>query len=164
MSHNFTHYWKNSTWFRSQEWHAEDDLLTYVAGNMFTKRGLMVGDNLYVVTVLSGQLYVCGKMMVGKICNLQDAAKTLGRQAEDLWQASEYVIAAEATTMRFDLAVPLTVAAGLRCVNKKRSVPLDFVLPGQLDQQTLRGVRELEPSSALELDSLLSPMRRVILT
>ena len=88
----------------------------------------------------------------------------LGRDADDLWEASEYVIASEATPMRFDLAVPLTLTAGLRFVNKKRSVPLDFVIPGQLDQQTLRGVRELEPSSALELDSLLSPMRRVILT
>jgi len=41
----------------------------------------------------------------------------------------------------------------------ERSTPLEFVLQGQLDRQTLRGVRELEPNSALELDWLLPEMQ-----
>ena len=161
MSRYFTHYWKNSTWYRSQEWHADGDLLTYVAGNLFTKRGVEIGDTVYVVTVLSGNLYLCGKLIIGKICNAHEAARLLGRKAEELWDASEHVVASEATPMRFDLAVPLTVTAGLRFMNRERSRSLEFVVPGQLDQQTLRTVRELEPSSALSLDAVLPPMKRI---
>ncbi len=63
--------------------------------------------------------------------------------------------------MRFDLAVPLMVTAGLRFVTGNKSKPLKFAAPGFLDQQTLRGVRQLEQSSALELDELLPEMQSV---
>src|SRR6266498_1960099 len=137
MSRNFTHYWQNSTWYRSQEWHAEGDLLNYTSGNLFTKRGVEIGDTVYVVTVLSGQLYLCGKLIVGRICNAHQAAKFLDREAEGLWKASEHIVALAATPMRFDVEVPLALTAGLRFMTTKSSRPLKFAVLGQLDQQTL---------------------------
>lgn len=161
MSRYFTHYWQNSTWFHNQDVNAGGDLLDHIAGNLFTKRGVGVGDVIYVVTVLSGNLYLCGKMVAAKICDAHQAARYLGCQAEDLWEASEHIVAAEATPRRFDLAVPLTVTAGLRFIGGKNPKSLKFATPGFLDQQTLRGVRELVPNSALELDEFLPPMQRV---
>jgi len=161
MSRYFTHYWQNSTWFRSKEWHADGDLLEYVGGNLFTKRGVGIGDTIYVVTVLRGKLYLCGKLTVRRICDANEAAKELGREADDLWDASEHVVALQATPMRFDRPVRLKITAGLRFVNRNGSKTLYFVEPGKLDQQTLRGVRELEPSSALDLDALLEPMDKI---
>ena len=161
MSRSFTHHWKNSTWFHNQNISADDDLLRHIAGNMFTKRGVDVGDAIYVVTVLSGNLYLCGKMIAGKICDAYEAAKYLGSQPEDLWEASEHIVASEATPMQFDLDVPLVVTTSLRFVGRRSFRSLKFSAPGQLDKQTLRGVRELESSSALELDDLLPPMQHV---
>ncbi len=161
MSRYFTHYWQNSTWQNSQESGAEGDLLSHTAGNLFAKRGVEVGDTVYVITVKGGTLYLCGKMISGKIVDAHKAAKYFGLHAEDLWEASDHIVASAATPKRFDLSVPLTVTAGLRFVSGKKSTILKFVARGQLDQQTLRGVRELEPSSALELDALLQPMEPV---
>ncbi len=56
MSRYFTHYWQNSTWFSNQDNAADGDLLNHIAGNLFTKRGVEIGDVTYVVTVLSGNL------------------------------------------------------------------------------------------------------------
>jgi tRNA(Arg) A34 adenosine deaminase TadA len=72
MCRSFTHYWKNSTWVQHQE-SADGDTLEHTAGNMFIKRGVRVGDRIYVVTVLSGKLYLCGKMAVAKICDSYEA-------------------------------------------------------------------------------------------
>ena len=165
MSRYFTHYWQNSTWEMNEEVSGDDELLDHIAGNLFTLRGVSVGDTIYVVTNLSGDLYLCGKMVAGKICDQRTAAKFVGREPEDLWEASEHILAREATPMDFGLKVPLEITARLRFASGKRSLPLKFIEPGgRLDQQTLRGVRELEHSSALELDALLPPLQPVKLS
>ena len=164
MSRYFTHYWRNSTWAFHEEIAVDGELLEHIAGNLFTLRDVSVGDTIYVVTNLSGNLYLCGKMIAGKICDQHTAAKLVGRKPEDLWEASEHVIAREATPMNFDLRVPLEITTRLRLASGKRSMPLKFVEPGRLDQQTLRGVRELEHSSDLELDTLLLSLEPVKLT
>jgi len=158
MSRYFTHYWQNSTWRNAQE-RGNGQSLKHIAGNLFKKRGVAVGDVLYVVTVLSGTLFLCGKLRVGKICDVYQAAKDLDCEPQDLWEASEHIVASDATPMRFDQSIPLTVTANLRFVQPKGFAGLKFVVPGYLDQQTMRGVRQLEPSSAAELDSILPAMQ-----
>jgi hypothetical protein len=69
------------------------------------------------------------------------------------------IVAAEATPKHFDLEVPLEVTEKLTFISDG-SPRLKFRSPGYLDRQTLRGVRELEPRSAGELDELLSYSRR----
>jgi hypothetical protein len=128
MSRYFTHYWQNSTW-RDLQARGDGESLKHIAGNLFKKRGVDVGDVVYVVTVLRGTLFLCGKLGVGKICDVYQAAKDL------------------------------TVTANLRFVQPKGFAGLKFVLPGYLNQQTMRGVRQLEPSSAAELDSILPAMQ-----
>lgn len=139
--------------------HADGQPLEHIAGNLFKKRGVEVGDIVYVVTVLSGNLFLCGKLKVGKICDVREAARDLNCEPRDLWEASEHIVASEATSMCFDRSVPLPITTNLRFAQKKGFNTLKFVEPGQLDQQTIRVVRQLEPTSAAELDSILPAMK-----
>jgi hypothetical protein len=121
---------------------------------------------VYVVTVLKGKLYLLAKLKVAKVCDWGEAASDLGHT--NLWRGedehrrkSDHLIASEATPMDFDRVVPLEVTQRLRFESGSGSQPLQFQAPGCLDQQTLRGVRELTPQSALELDQLLPPLEPI---
>lgn len=149
----FTHYWSNETWNTAPN--LEGQLLAYVAGNMFSKRGVHAGDTIYVVTVIKGQLYLCGKMEVGRFCSRTEAAQALNYAPEDMWEAREYLVAVQATPMHFDRAIPAEVVRSLEFISDA-SKPV-FSGLDHLDQQTMRGVREISPKSAAEFDLLLPP-------
>jgi hypothetical protein len=155
MPRFFTHYWLNQTWEQNRKCTPDGELLNHIAGNLFQERGIQTGDIVYVVSVIKGLLYVCGKLIVEKICGTDEAADILGY---DLWSAKEHIIAAAATPMNFNLKVPLKLTRQLIFVSGKVNKPLKFKAPNYLDQQTLRGVRELTAESAVELDSLLPPL------
>jgi hypothetical protein len=162
MPRFFTHYWRNQTW----EWNREDasdgKLLDHTAGNLFYERGIRPGDIVYIVSVIKGSLYVCGKLVVGKISeDINEAATILGCESEKLWPADEHIIAAAATPMNFHLKVPLRVTRRLRFISGKGSRPLKFKAPNYLDEQTLRNVRELDRESAVELNALLPPLKEI---
>lgn len=153
MPRYFTHYWKNSTWENSRRMSAPEEMLGHVADNQFVERGVEPGDFIYAVTVMDGELYLLARLELGKICDFDEAASILG--TEDLWEASDHVIASASTPQHFDLAVPLGMSERLEFVSGNTTKLLKFVSPGQLDRQTLRGVRELTSGSAAELDWLL---------
>ncbi|MDP9475371.1 MAG: HNH endonuclease [Actinomycetota bacterium] len=156
MPRYFTHYWRNGTWEREWElWKTSPDdyPLNHAADNRFAERGVGPGDYVYPVTVVEGELYLLGRMRVDKVCSEEEAAKKLGTR--DLWEAGDHVVSTEYTPKRFDLGVPPEVAARLRFVTDGTEQGLKFASPGHLDRQTLRGVRELDPASAEELDQLL---------
>ncbi len=158
MPRFFTHYWLNRTWERNRNRASDGDLLDHTAGNLFQERGIRVGDIVYVVSVIKGSLYVCGKLVVGKICDFDEAADILDLEP---WPADEHIISAAATSMSFDLRVPLKLTRQLRFISGKGDKPLKFKARNYLDEQTLRGVRELDPESAVELDALLPPLKEV---
>lgn len=158
MPHFFTHYWLNRTWERNRKRASDGELLDHTAGNLFQERGIRAGDIVYVVSVIKGSLYVCGKLMVEKICGTDEAAAILGYEP---WPAEEHIIAAAATPMNFNLRVPLKLTRQLIFISGKDNKPLKFKAPNYLDEQTLRGVRELAPESALELDGLLPPLEEI---
>ena len=96
--------------------------------------------------------------MVEKICATNEAAAILGYKP---WPAKEHIIAAAATPMNFNLKVPLKLTRQLIFISGKHSKLLKFKAPNYLDEQTLRGVRELDPASAAELDALLPPLKEI---
>jgi hypothetical protein len=154
----FTHYWLNETWERNREYAAEGELLNHTGGNLFLKRGIGRGDIVYVVSVIKGALYLCGKLMVEKICDFDEAAAILGH---DPWDAKEHIMAGAATPMNFHRRLPLKLTRQLKLISGRASKSLNFKAPGYLDEQTLRGVRELDPESAADLDGLLPPFEEV---
>lgn len=134
--------------------------MNHIAGNLFQERGVEIGDVIYVVTVIKGTLYVCGKLIVGQLCGVGEAADTLGCDPTDLWEADEHIIAIAATPMNFNLRIPTSLTNQLKFISGSGTKPLVFKTHNYLDQQTLRGVRELEPASAAKLDELLPPMKK----
>ena len=158
MSRFFTHYWLNRTWEWNRKRASKGELLNHTAGNIFQGRGIRTGDIVYVVSVIKGSLYVCGKLVVGMICDFDEAATILDYEP---WDADEHIIAAAGTPMNFNFRVPLELTRNLRFISGKGNKPLKFKAPNYLDEQTLRNVRELDPASAVELDALLPSLKEI---
>ena len=158
MPRYFTHYWRNTTWNDYYDnLNLQGELLDHTADNKFRERGAAAGDVAYVVTVFQGTLYLLGKMEIRAICGTDEAERLLGYR---VWDADDHLIAARATPMDFTRAVALETTEALRFRGDK---PLFFETPGQLDKQTLRGVRELSAESAALLDAQLPALEPVAL-
>src|SRR5438128_4711491 len=106
MAKSFTQYWQNETWRNS----SNERVVDHSAGNDFRRRGVKVGDHVYVVTNMAGRMYVAGKMSVAAITDQRTAERKLGRK---LWKADEHLIG-QGTSMRFDREVPLPIVKQLR--------------------------------------------------
>jgi len=143
----FTQYWKGKT--IDDQASCEGDQLRHTAGNEFVKKGVKVGDTLYVVSVKKSILHLLGRATVDRIVSQQDAKNELG---ENLWDAREHIISDHGSPMRFNRTVPSSIIKRLQFGNDKA---LKFVRPGILDDQTLRGVRRLTRQSSDLLDTLI---------
>jgi hypothetical protein len=158
MKRYFTHYWKNTTWDNQVRGYALESSkeLDHTASNMFRDRGISKGDNVYIITVKRGQLFLLCKLTVGYVCGFEKAARLL--KTENLWGADDHIVAESPAPIRrkFDFPLPLTITEQLRFEGSGESKSPRFVKPGILDQQTLRGVRELDYGSAQLLDKFLS--------
>jgi N utilization substance protein B len=158
MKRYFTHYWNREQY---QESLAGDKAvkgtpLDHTAGTMFTLRGIKPGDIVYVVSVKEGRLYLIGKMEVGEILFSDEEARS--RIGYEPWSAPEHLIARVCTPIQPDLLVPADMVERLRFISPLGKVRPKFDKPGVLNRQALRIIRELEPESAEELNSLLPAM------
>lgn len=123
---------------------------------MFRRRGVSVGDHLYIVTVLSGCLYLAGKMEIGEIISFEEASRRLNDK--NLFKASDHLLARRVTPLDYALSVPLQITARLKFFLGRRLSSLKFTEPGRLDTQTLRGIRRMPEETARMLDNLLPPL------
>lgn len=153
MTRYFTHYWRNET---VDEYRKSGDTspLESIAGEQFFERGVEVGDVIYPVTVYDGTLYLICRLEAVSVCDHEEATKRL--RYEPTYEASQYVIASRPTAEHFDLRVPTDVTKGLRFVSSGKTKPPVFETQDRLDKQTMRGVRELDPDSAVKLDHVLA--------
>jgi hypothetical protein len=156
VTNYYTHYWNNETFYANKEIDPTGPM-EHTAGNLFRARGVTTGDYVYVVTALEGKLYLIGRMEVGEILNYREARKKLSFEP---WEAEDQVLAlpGTATPTSYERRVPDDITASLRFYtsSKRTPSPLKFVRPGRLDQQTLRGVREMTPDSADLLEKVLN--------
>jgi hypothetical protein len=116
---------------------------------MFRKRGVESGDYIYIVTNLHGKLYVSARLRVDRIVSYSQAKRELG---QNIWKAKDQILATDGTKWNSNAQVPDVHARALRFGDGQ---PLRFKSPGVLDQQTLRGLRQLSPESAKLLDGVL---------
>lgn len=152
----FTHYWSNRTFRDQAASSAAGEPLDYLGGNQFRRRGVCIGDRVYAITNVRGQLYLIGALTVGEILlSDYEARRRLGY---DPWPASEHLIAEPGSEsgMRFDRRVPPAEVRQLAFVTKHGLARLVLRADGRIDQQTLRGVRRLAPDSAAVLERHLS--------
>jgi len=148
MSQAFTTYWKPDGWARL----ALGDPILYAAGSGFLKRGVVKGSRIYVMNVANGEVRLLGSFTVDTVANTEQA-KALGMEPRD---AREHLIAEDGTATPFQIRpLPLDMARALEFVRDGKKSVLIFKPSGGVDGQTLRGIRELEETSAALLDSLL---------
>lgn len=160
----FTHYWTSRTCASLKAGGSEGDLLDHTAGNNLRRKGISPGDAVYVVSLLRGQFVLVGKLEVDRVCDTHEAARIMGVHPEHMWDAEDQLLAASATAMTFDRMVPLDLTEQLRFLTSNGPQPPFFESPGHLDKQTIRGLREITPESAVMLDSLLPPLVPVSFT
>jgi hypothetical protein len=146
MARAFTHYWKNTTW-KGHE--VGGEALGHTASNEFRASKVRPGDRIFIVTNIEGVLHLGGALPVDKVVGQREANRIFG---EKVWTATDHAIGRGAQPFYKKLRVPLRTAKALRFAGDK---PLVFKTAGKLDQQTLRGVRELTLESAEMLDELL---------
>lgn len=151
VSQAFTHYWTRAM-LRSAESDAGEPLV-HTASNVFVDRGIERGDRIYVVTVKDGGLYLLGRMVVGVVCDSEYAAAALGKPP---WEAEDHLLASACTALRLDRRVSHDIASRLTFEGARGAVKLAYKDIGVLDEQSLRGVRQLTEASADVLDQLLA--------
>jgi hypothetical protein len=152
----FAHYWRQLT-AHQQEQDFPGSRFDHTGGNLFRKRGVEPGDFMYGWSISAGNLYLIGRMQVGRYVSQQVANAHYEEYGCGAWPADDHVFAADgtATTEHFDRTVPLAIIEQLLFVSPKGDKPPKFVTPGRLDQQTLRGVRQLTQESAALLNSII---------
>ena len=143
----FTYLWKNDTWKdKAKQAAAGYDELDYAASHKFTAAGVVKGSGVFIVTVKKGELFLGGYISVAEVGDLPSAAKYLEKEEDQLWKASDYILADKAKLYRFkeDTLVDASVARALEFTTLGGGfVNLKFDSSGGLNGQTLRGVRRL---------------------
>src|SRR5262245_27053754 len=99
MARFFTYGWQ----YAEVRKEPEGEPLGHAAGSRFSSRGIEPGDCVYIVAVHWGQLYLLGKMRVGKIVSKDEARRMLGVEPYD---APEHLIASAGTPARL-IEVPM---------------------------------------------------------
>jgi hypothetical protein len=150
MARFFTYGWQ----YAEARKEAEGEPLDHTGGSRFSSRGIKPGDFVYVVAVRRGQLYLVGKMEVGKIVSKDEARRILGAEPYD---APEHLIARNSTPVRLT-EVPVAVAKELRFISSSRTEGLAFREEEVLDPQAVRVIRELDAESAKRLDEFVGEM------
>jgi hypothetical protein len=154
----FTQYCPNEDWFAEQEIlesNPQARLFDYTASSLFRKRGISAGDSLYLVTVLSGKLYLAGKMEVGEVVSLDEARRRF--PGKRVWGVPDHLFARRVTPLDYAFSVPVSITARLLFYKAGKPATLKFSKPGWLDSQTLRGIRQMPAETAEKLDRLLPP-------
>ena len=155
----FTYLWKNDQWkHKCNSTGKESDILTYAASDKFSSNGVKEGSTVFIVTVIEGELYLGGFIVVAQILNKSGAAKYLGIPEKDLWKAKEYIVAGKGNETLFEChnLVPSSISHKLEFVNGSGFVN-PVVRQGMIDNQTFRNVRKLYPCSENLLINQLKP-------
>ena len=90
MARSWTCHWRHSTW--RPDVNAEGEPVRCAGGNNFRKRGVSVGDSVYVVSLAGGQLYLGGRMTVRAVVSRAEAARLTSRNEGELYEADEWIV------------------------------------------------------------------------
>ena len=149
----WTSYWREGSWAVNVEYKP----VSFSGSNSFRKRGVSVGDVIYIVSQLSGQLLLGGRMTVGDIVSRDEAARI--RKRNDLYDVDEWVVGerGSATALHQHRQLAPEVTKQLRFISgpSDPDKALTFANDRDLDRQTIRGVRQLTLGSAYLLDEII---------
>jgi hypothetical protein len=147
----FTYCWQHREALR----HRDGEPVGIAYGSQFARRGVLPGDDVYIVSVHHGHVHLLGKMLVRAVTHsAEDYRRLVGREPEP---AAEYLVAEACTPARL-VRLSDELARGLRFLRGKRLVGLAFREEALVDRQSLRSIRRLSSESAAALDELLPPL------
>ena len=148
MGRFFTYCWQHGEMLR----YRDGAPVGFAYGSQFARRGICPDDEVYIVSVHRGRVYLLGKMLVRVVTHgADDFRRYAGLEPEP---AAEYLVAEASTPARL-VALPVELARALRFVRGKQLVGLTFRGEELVDRQSLRSVRRLSAASAAALDELL---------
>lgn len=129
--------------------------------NSFRKRGVSVGDSVYIVSLSAGQLYLGGRMVVQRIVSRPEAVRLWNN--DSLYDAEEWIVDPEesGTLLHLHRRLSPALTKRLRFVSSSGPKEPFFVSETELDNQTTRGVRELTPESGALLDRIIEVSDRL---
>lgn len=123
--------------------------------NSFRKRGVSVGDSVYIISLNAGQLYLGSRMAVKQIVSRQEAVTLLN--TDNLYDAREWIVDPEesGTLLHLHRRLSPALTRQLRFVSGSNRKEPCFVSDTELDNQATRGVREIALESATLLDRII---------
>lgn len=157
MARYFMHFWSDELCgvrFRSG---FSGTTLNYSAGDGFLRMGVEPGDVVYIISVYDGQVMLIGGIPVGSILTSRTAAMAVIE--DEVEDAAEYILPVEgfATEQYFTRQLLMEEVGDLRILTPEGGTkPLRFADGDEVDEQSLQGVHEITPASALLLDQVLS--------
>ncbi len=154
----FTYYWNREQLLANLEEFEQTGStspLGYTGGSGFASRQVSQGDVLYVLNWHEGELWVLGRMTVGRVLKRAEAQAELG----DIFDANEHVLAqpGHATLRVFDAiidddedldSIGFLDRSGARSHPKRNE-------RGEIEPQTFRNVRQITEDTAELFDTYL---------
>jgi hypothetical protein len=153
MSRFWTCHWQVRYW--RPDVNREGQPVCSSGSNNFGKRGVSVGDIVYIVSLSAGQLYLGGRMTVKRILSRPEAVLLWNNH--NLYDAEEWIVDPDqsGTLLHLHRRLSPTLTKKLRFESKDGPREPFFVSETELDNQATRGVRELTPESAALLDRII---------
>lgn len=160
MPRYFTHYWSTAVCDEMYEGDWEGYALEHSTGEDFTSAGIVPGDAVYVVSVMKGHVYLIGRMYVSDILFSSEEAEDL--LGFEIPEGDQHLIAEEdrATPMSFTRELDVGTVMQLLFLSDEGPKPLKVSPHGLVDRQALRGIRELDATSATLLESVIEETDR----
>ena len=130
--------------------------IIYIVGDVFRIRGVSAGDkNVMESPMKNGRLILGGKMIVKGIVDRDRSDQHRSCQNQ---RPEQHLIGIKekCTPLRLNRQIPPSLTRKLRFVSEiGTSVSLRFTTPGELDNESIRSIRELTKKSAYFLDHII---------
>lgn len=129
--------------------------LVHAASDNFDRRGIEIGDVVYVVANRDGRMILVGRLTIDHLVSREEAEVRLGYEVID--KRAHVLTDAPETLVRFDREIPERVARALRSERGAR-VAFESETDYRLSAQALMPMIRLTSESAAALDRLLEHM------
>ena len=159
MTRSWTCYWQFRYW--RSDINSEYKPTRSSGSNLFRKRGVSIGDTVYIISQGAGQLYIGGRMTVKQILSRDEAVQLW--DSDSLYDATEWIVDPSESGTLLHLHRRLTPLLTKQIRFKTKQGPKEpfFTSETELDKQAIRNVRELTQESAALFDQIIAVTDRM---
>lgn len=151
MPTSWTHYWTRECVAASRQRGHEGTRLNVSTGNLFLKRRVKKGDDVFILSATQETLYLIGRITVLDV--IPYFVYVQKYRPKDLWPNKEVLIGS-GTPCCLDRPIPQYAQSQLRFRSQRGDTPILRGLK-RMDAQGFRGLHELHPDSAAFLNRFM---------